>query len=420
MLRVWTAIAALAAATGAVAQVPTDSRRPQMALVHPHAGTTADQALAFEWTPRPQEKPLSAAEVSQSMMHMMGAPALSEAAAEKLPQPNAQAPPRANVLLAIDGVEHGDASTMPFLHAHPHRANVEPAAPGQPGMAGEVANRLHHGMDALDLQGWTMCLTADETVADSPLCQHAQDTVAWDGDSRFHVRNSERFRRGALRPADDVPLQAEAPLLRAWAQDGGAAQRAGDVWMMTPPAADTAVEFDMTDATDRLLFQELHLISRSPLMLRDGAEEPHLRPDLFVITLNSLPHVLEAYGVDSNKAQVSKLLVDTGIKTTLERLAGEYDSQLAATVLVDEHAAARPLDSQFRRVLTDDTPSPTTYLATTNYTISEIVQYQINMWTGICLILMVLAAVLLMVYMDVQPDSLLYAKFQADTSSKLD
>ena len=45
---------------------------------------------------------------------------------------------------------------------------------------------------------------------------------------------------------------------------------------------------------------------------------------------------------------------------------------------------------------------------------------QINLWTAICLILVLMSAICCMVNMEVQPDSLLYAKFQADVSSKMD
>jgi hypothetical protein len=42
------------------------------------------------------------------------------------------------------------------------------------------------------------------------------------------------------------------------------------------------------------------------------------------------------------------------------------------------------------------------------------------LWTGIVLVLILLASICCMINMDIQPDSLLYAKFQADVSSKLE
>jgi len=52
----------------------------------------------------------------------------------------------------------------------------------------------------------------------------------------------------------------------------------------------------------------------------------------------------------------------------------------------------------------------------TTYSVQEINTFQINLWTAVLLISIVLAAVYALVFMDVVPDSLLYAKFQADVS----
>lgn len=47
---------------------------------------------------------------------------------------------------------------------------------------------------------------------------------------------------------------------------------------------------------------------------------------------------------------------------------------------------------------------------------TEITQFQLNMWTGVGLALMGFLAIYATFNMDVQPDSLLYAKFITDTS----
>lgn len=51
-----------------------------------------------------------------------------------------------------------------------------------------------------------------------------------------------------------------------------------------------------------------------------------------------------------------------------------------------------------------------------NVTLVEITQFQINMWTGVGLALLGFLAIYATFTMDVQPDSLLYAKFITDTS----
>lgn len=51
-----------------------------------------------------------------------------------------------------------------------------------------------------------------------------------------------------------------------------------------------------------------------------------------------------------------------------------------------------------------------------NVTLVDITQFQLNMWTGVGLALLGFLAIYATFTMDVQPDSLLYAKFITDTS----
>lgn len=53
----------------------------------------------------------------------------------------------------------------------------------------------------------------------------------------------------------------------------------------------------------------------------------------------------------------------------------------------------------------------------TSYSMEDIQQYQLNLWTGAFLILLGVLAIYATVTMDVQPDSLLYAKFITDTTT---
>ncbi len=54
--------------------------------------------------------------------------------------------------------------------------------------------------------------------------------------------------------------------------------------------------------------------------------------------------------------------------------------------------------------------------ASNNTTMTDITQFQLNMWTGVGLALLGFLAIYATLNMDVQPDSLLYAKFITDTS----
>ena len=108
-------------------------------------------------------------------------------------------------------------------------------------VAGEVANRVHGGMNALDLEGYTMCLSADKRVHRSGLCSTAQDSLAWDDQAMgFRQQRSSLF--GADKMAAHVPMpqDKEAPLMRAFAKAGGKAQLDGERWTVTPPAPTTS------------------------------------------------------------------------------------------------------------------------------------------------------------------------------------
>lgn len=60
--------------------------------------------------------------------------------------------------------------------------------------------------------------------------------------------------------------------------------------------------------------------------------------------------------------------------------------------------------------------STSSSVGSNNVTLIEIAQFQLNMWTGVGLALLGFLAIYATFTMDVQPDSLLYAKFITDTS----
>lgn len=62
------------------------------------------------------------------------------------------------------------------------------------------------------------------------------------------------------------------------------------------------------------------------------------------------------------------------------------------------------------------TNSSTAGTTTGNVTLTDITQFQLNLWTGVFLVLLGFLAIYATATMDVQPDSLLYAKFITDTS----
>lgn len=244
----------------------------------------------------------------------------------------------------------------------------------------------------------------------------------------FRQQRSSLFGADKMAAHVPKPVDDQAPLMRAFAKAGGKARLDGDRWTVTPPVGagkanqqPLKAEFDLSDEADSLLLEELNLACHVASELPDAVEEPKSdRPDLFFMTVNALPHVLDAHGDDSPKAAAAMSLVDATAREVLAGISARYEDQVAATVLVDNSAAARPLHDEFHRFLAS-TDSPTmTPGYNSSVSLEQIVEYNIGLWSGIVLVLILLSAICCMINMDIQPDSLLYAKFQADVSSKMD
>ena len=224
---------------------------------------------------------------------------------------------------------------------------------------------MHGGMNALDLEGYTMCLSADKRVHRSGLCSTAQDSLAWD-DQAMGFRQQRSSLYGADKMAAHVPMpqDKEAPLMRAFSKAGGKAQLDGETWTLTPPAPagkaghqPLKAEFDLADEADALLLEELnlacHVASGLPDAVEDASATKSLsdRPDLFFMTVNALPHLLDEHGDDSPKAHAAMSLVDAAAREVLAGISARYDDQVAAAVLMDNSVAARPLHDEFHRFL---------------------------------------------------------------------
>ena len=233
------------------------------------------------------------------------------------------------------------------------------------------------------------------------------------------------------------------------------------------------VSFSMDDPADRALLVELEQLCHMPDDEALGPAKatkatPPERP-LLVVTVGSLAAVGKKEGgagadaaVDQGKRRAAHELTDRVLHGALAALGGRrFSDRLVTHVLLDGRGggsnSANPLVSssappeetssdrrQFEQRLAhgrlgdvsedaanasgDNKKRPRRRLddastdddGDTTYTLEDIRTYQICMWTGIALVLVLLSAICCMINMDIQPDSLLYAKFQADVSSKLE
>lgn len=321
--------------------------------------------------------------------------------------------------------------------------------------------------------GLTACVSGVAAVRDSPLCgktsaRTVDTAVVAAGVEEKQAVEALKSRCGAH---GQTPLGAVVT--------GGSRKQPVALEVSTPSDAPAAaiptstasskkmpskVVFSMEDPVERAFLLELERVSRVPSELgpavseasRTRLQSPAERlepPPMVVITLGSLSAAAwEGKEGGEEKRRVAHDLADRVLDKALSELAVPPEkglgAGLVAHVLFDGrgqpaasndgftsrkkstaagHAPGRRgklLETQGIRLLaeSDDAPSPmpTTATAGANYDLVEIRNYQICLWTAIALVLALLGAICCMVNMDVRPDSLLYAKFQTDVSSKLE
>lgn len=121
---------------------------------------------------------------------------------------------------------------------------------------------------------------------------------------------------------------------------------------------------------------------------------------------------------------VVTVLASHGIESTLVRMSGAPDNAAAVTAWLQSQ-------KQPVIILQHETPAAHHHvhshrlLASTNSSTAplsefDISNYQICMWTGLVMVLLLLSAICSISTMEVIPDSLLYAKFQSTRAQKND
>jgi len=394
-----------------------EERRSLMALIHPPSEDV--KTPPFYWE---KDGPISESDLSMAMMQLMGAPPTNSEAGERLPVPNLLMPPAANVLFSIRGLDVvDDAEAMPFLHnafmSSPSSEvyHAEDELNVAPGILGATTYRLNDAMNAIDFKdGYTMCLSSSPSVHSSPLCMEADDCMAGHHEAEaWKQHKTDRF------PHYEGPNWNREDLLSTLSKTDATASLTGDVWTYESPALGSA-NFLMSTEEDRLFLEELDLMARlADTMAKDETPlSTSTRPDLLILSIDNFP-----MSSDENKSRVAKAMTDAVVNQVMEGLGARYGSQATAAIILDSAAKKESDDYGWTRELAESDGSPTsapTTANTTTYTIDEINNYQISLWTGIVLILTLAAAICCMVNMEIKPDSLLYAKFQADVSSKME
>uniref|UniRef100_A0A7S2UY46 Uncharacterized protein n=1 Tax=Fibrocapsa japonica TaxID=94617 RepID=A0A7S2UY46_9STRA len=208
----------------------------------------------------------------------------------------------------------------------------------------------------------------------------------------------------------------------------------------TPPTTATAgvgggaraATYDMNDEVSRSLFEEVHLLSTFPAAATTTPSATEGK--ISMVDVSSFMMVGRQFGRDSVEFRLATMMVDALADQALRSVLAETPEGArprtgAVLVTPSRPSAAAAGPHHARRRLTSATTSATyqaprvlltaTNSSSTNATaipIEDIVQYQINLWVAIGLITAVFAAIMAMCTMEINPDNILTAKFQADLS----
>jgi len=375
-----------------------------MAVVTPTSGEDRKHSLFF-WDAKRISESISMSEVGQSTLRLMGAPAVNADASRKLPSADVVTPPQGLLVLSMGSRE---AAAMPLLQKllqGQTSVSVRDTENYGPAAVASVAERAQRGSTALGMQGgYTACISAISAVSDSTLCSSATDSIYWrEHDNGFKTRGT----RGIQAPPSEFPVELAGVSVSRRSDDGS--------WFVSAHGA-AAVAF--ASESEKFVVSELLALCALPALASrrvDGVEKGGFgRTDVLLASLSGDLASLDEEGGDEEgeKKKAALALTDAVVHYVLTRLERSYDGALVAQVLLLD-----PLSEGAHRFLseTDDAAADAGAL-----TVEQIATYQICLWTAVVLILALLGAICGMINMDVRPDSLLYAKFQADVSSKND
>ncbi|KAG5175254.1 hypothetical protein JKP88DRAFT_351601 [Tribonema minus] len=313
--------------------------------------------------------------------------------------------PDANLVIFLDGVTTSAApwrDTMPFLQ--------ETFGAGAPpfytistdGAGGDAAASVLHG--ALASQplarsgGAVFCGSRSAPLYATPAC----------------------FTAGSLSRAARVPSGKSFDLLGLT----GAYDAATRTWSVEGPGG-VAAQLRADSPSDAALLQELALLAaaRAQLLGARRSAAAAAPPALAVLHLTALGEAARGGSSGAGVAAAAAVL-DAALRGALAPGAQPEGEQLVLTAQLVVGAQLAPaaaaaataeMSAAARRLAAAAGAN-----ATANVTLVDITQYQLNLWTGVFFALLVVAAIYGVASMDIGRDSLLYAKFQADTSAKND
>ncbi|CAM9641962.1 unnamed protein product [Ascophyllum nodosum] len=309
--------------------------------------------------------------------------------------------PDANVLVFVDGLRPEGSKSTPFIADR----FQEPTAayflrtPTDNTWTSGLQTALGESFDVVEAAGSKgvkmVCAAVDPHLFHSDACSHGGGA---------EIAMPEEKSKAAL-------WEAEANLGPGVVVDTSTGLR---ILSLNGGGKEDGEVLDQNVEADSRLVEELNFLSLLPEMLsrEDSSREQSSSQPLVVMYLSSLKAIKKTYGEKSAKATQAFKALDASLAEFFDAMSVGSGRRLTSQFVVGPALAER-LAVGGRRLGASGSDNST---SAENVTLVDIVQYQLNLWTGVGLAFMAFLAVYATMNMDVQPDSLLYAKFIADTS----
>jgi len=369
-------------------------------------------------------KYMHANEIAESITRIMGFPApqmVGPSSPNPLPTVSPFDRPQANLLITISGGELYGWSTDSFIGSreqHGVRYQIGQKGKKVASIFGQIMGQkhpipltrdlVHHGADVL-------CATAHENARQSYACQTAHrftytDQTFVDETTSTSIFNSASFISSLKESIDNSIVFSQ--LLGKSSENK--IRLENNILTIQLHGIGSAV-MDLNSNTDLQFLMEMEFLARLPQLYEINQDTP----SVIIASFSQFKMMLEEFGQNSDEVHVIAAITDLATELLYQGFSNLYPNKLVAQVLLsreDDWGFGFSPKINFspvsRRLLSSSNSSNST-----NYTISEIANYNMCAWTGVFLILVLLTSIYMLATMDIGRDSLIYAKFQTDLSN---
>jgi len=359
-----------------------------------------------------EPEPLRTSQVTESIARVMGLPSPVGTSFTNLPAYDIFNSARLNLVLALDGTADMELPQMLTSGNTKYTFEVEkPKSANIPLVLDALGETLEHPFTSFQ-RAPVVCASGASWFLNSRVCKGGLTIPALEVADVCYDEISTATNSAITRAGYKV-----TPSL---SQDG-----ACPTLTLSNDAGD--VDFDMNNQADRAFFEELELLAQLPVHLAELAVSTG-SPALAIVGITSVEGIFREHGFVSAKTTVVSQVIDSSAARFLEevfallpqKVVGQIvqtpagtDTTLGYLPWAQDH---RALAGNSTNGTVPDSGNSTGNGTAISYTIEQISEYQICLWTAVGLIASVFAAIMMTAFMTIEPDNILYAKFQADTS----